>query len=186
MSNIQSGYSLSDPQVRAIDMSTLKRVSVAEGSEEFFRDFVSSQERFLESRHADFSGVSSHPGYRPYAKVVVAGKTVATIDNFGGVQSSNAMGGKIRPALETADRKSAGRQGPAAAQARAEEIAKLLGGKVVMTSTAMSQSEFNATPAPKVTVDQASLRNDPLYEQLQQLKKARTLFLAQQQAQETA
>ncbi|RVU38143.1 hypothetical protein EOI86_02240 [Hwanghaeella grinnelliae] len=184
MSNIQSGISLSDPRVRVIDTSKLKRYSVAEGSEEAFRDFVSGQEGFLKARHADYSGVSSHPGYRPYARVVVGGKTVATIDNFGGVQSSNAMGGKIRPALEAADRKSAGQQGPAAALARAEEIARQLGGKVAMASTAMTQSEFNATPAPQVTVNQAALQNDPMYEQLQKLKQARSAFLAQQQAQE--
>lgn len=183
MTSIQAGIALNDPNLRALDMSKLKAISAFEMPEEIYQRFVGAQESFLEGRHSQPADTSQNPTYKEYATVRVNGKVVAEIDNHGWVKTSNAVGGNIHQLFSE---ETNGLSGPGLAQERAEKIAALLGGAVERSSTAMSQAQFNSTPQPQSTVDYQALRDDPAYQQLQKTKQARTLFLAQQMAQEPA
>jgi len=78
----------------------------------------------------------NHPS-QVYAQVKVGGEVVATIYNSGGVESSNALGGRIHNLVA----EDAG-QGPDLAADRAARIAKMLGGTVEKANTAMEQGEW--------------------------------------------
>jgi hypothetical protein len=180
MTSIDGRLNLSG--LRPLDMSKLKPIKISEAPEELYQRLISAQESFLESRYSQAPDTSGNPAYQPYAVVKVNGKVVAEIDNHGFTETSNALGGIIREALADADRRAGVKQGPRLAQARAEKIAELLGGKVEKAATALTQSRFETIPQPRATVDRAAMEKDPLYERLQQTKAARTLFLAQQLA----
>lgn len=108
-------------------------------------------------------------GFR--AQTPSKGKVVAAIGTHGFVETSNAMG-------------DAGvASGPLLAEARAEKIAAAVPGAIVHAPTAMSQSAFYGVPHTKATVDDAAMRRDPRYAELERLKQARAVFLAQQMAQ---
>ncbi|HCR13629.1 hypothetical protein [Solidesulfovibrio sp.] len=180
---------MSDASLR-IDLSsvrpinaTLKAVPISEAPEDLFQQIMTAKKEMLEldySRHPD---TSRNPTYAKYATVVANGKVVATIDNHGFVETSNAMGDVCADAIENADASAGVTSGPLLAQARAEKIAAAVHGSIVRAPTAMSQSAFNAVPQPKVTVDDAAMRRDPRYAELEQLNQARAVFLAQQMAQ---
>lgn len=181
MPSIQAGISINEPHVKALDMSKMKMLHVSEASEEQYKNYVHSQEKVLKSQYTERPDVSDHPLYKPYATVQVDGKTVATLYNSGGVSSSNAIGAKIQGLFANED---TNLSGPAGAQDRAEKIAELLGGTVEKSSTAITQARFRADPHPEGTVNYSAMHEDPMYEQLQKTKQARTLFLAQQFGQE--
>lgn len=181
MTPIQSGISINDPNVRAIDMKSLKKVNLIEASDELFQRFISHQQQFLEMRYTNPADTSNHPAYQDYATVQVKGKVVARIDNHGFVETSNAIGSKLLSELPGSVN---GKSGPMLAQARAEKIAELLGGKVERSSTALTQPQFDRLPQPQSSLDVAAMQSDPMYEQLQKSKQARTTFLAQQIAQD--
>ncbi len=120
------------------------------------------------------------PASQPYATVIVGGKVVATIDNQGGV-ADDKLGERLRGLSEKATRES----GPELAQDLAEQIAALLGGRVVKSDTAMTQRAFDALPPieePKGIVDYEALKQDPWYIALQSLKEKRAAYLNQQQS----
>ncbi len=150
--------------------------------EELYQRFVGAQEKFLEGRHSQSADTSQNPAYKEYATVRVNGKVVAEIDNHGWVKTSNSLGGKIHQLFS---HETNGLNGPLLAQERAEKIAALLGGTVEISSAALTQAQFNATPQPGSSIDYDALKEDPAYEQLQKTKQARTLFLAQQMALES-
>ena len=184
MTSIETGIALNQPGIKAIDMSKLKMFQAHEAPEEQYQRIIGSMERMLEQQHRSHPSTTNNPAYKPYATVVVDGKVVAKIDNHGWTETSNAIGQKLGGQLpRSADGVI---QGPALAQARAEYLAEALGGEVVKSSTALTQSQFNAIPQPTSTVDRAGMKEDPAYAQLQKIKEARTLFLAQQIAQTPA
>ena len=165
--------------VKALDLSKLETFKVSEAPEDFYKNYMQGQERFLESLHTTLPDISNNPTYAGYAQVEVDGKVVAKIDNHGGVESSNSTYAKIKQAIEDADRHAQTLQGPKLAQARAEKIAEALGGEVIKLPSALTQLQFNGIPQPSAEIDYEALYNDPMYEQLQKTKASRTLFLAQ-------
>ena len=177
MTSIQTGIYINSPHVTALDTSKMKAFHVSEAPEEMYQNFINAEEKFLESQYTEHSDTSNHPLYQPYATVQVNGKTVATLYNGGSVSSSNAIGAKIQKLFTN---EGTNLSGPAGAQDRAEKIAELLGGTVEKSSTAMTQAQFRANPHPEDTVNYSAMHEDPMYEQLQKTKQARTLFLAQQ------
>ncbi len=183
MSSIDSAISIYDPSVRAIDLSKQKLMHISEASEEVYQSFVQNQERFLEAQYSSHSYDANSPRHQDFATIEVNGKTVATIDNNGFVASSNALGGKINKLLSEDN---STLSGPQLAQDRAAKIADLLGGTVVKSATALSQSEYNAHPKPETRIDHQAMQQDPSYLALQKVKEARTLYLTQQIAQDTA
>ncbi|PCI54970.1 MAG: hypothetical protein COB36_08955 [Alphaproteobacteria bacterium] len=181
MTSIHTGIYINDPHVKALDTSKMKMFHISEADEGLYQRFISAEEKFLESQYTEHPDTSNHPLYQPYATVQVGGKTVATLYNNGSVSSSNALGAKIQRLFADDD---TNLTGPAGAQDRAEKIAELLGGTVEESSTAMTQAQFRANPHPEGAVNYSAMHEDPIYEQLQKTKQARTLFLAQQIAQE--
>lgn len=182
MASIQTGISINSPHVTALDTSKMKAFHLSEAPEEQYQSFINAQEKFLKSQYTEHPDTSNHPLYKPYATVQVDGKTVATLYNSGGVSSSNAIGAKIQKLFADDD---TSLSGPAGAQERAEKIAELLGGTVEKSSTAITQAQFRANPHPEGTINYAAMHEDPMYEQLQKTKQARTLYLAQQFAQDS-
>ena len=184
MTSLDGRLSLNDPNVKMLDTSKLKTSHVSELPEEEYNSFLNDLETFLEARYREPADTSGNAAYKSYANVEANGEVVAKIDNHGFVETSNALGSQIRKLIEQADQEASVKEGPLLAQARAEHIAAALGGTVVKSSTALTQSQFNATPQPTSTVDYEAMKNDPAYQQLQKLKQARTAFLTQQLAQE--
>lgn len=180
MTSIQAGIPINSPHVKKIDLSKLEMIHVSELDEKTYQSYIEGQERFLESKHSSIPDTSNDPAYKEYASVVVNGKTVAELDNHGFATTWGAVDQSMF------QNERSGINGPALAQMRAEKIADALGGQVVMSSTAMTQSEFRAAPKAMLTVDYAALKDDPAYEQLLKTKQARTLFLAQQMGQAQA
>jgi hypothetical protein len=176
MAAIQAGMSIHDPRVTEIDTSKLKKNHVSEMGEGDYQRFVETQEMALKLQYSTAPDTSGNPSYEDYATVEVGGKVVATIDNHGFVSSSNAAAGRFSGEIPNDVN---GQNGPVLAQARAEKIAALLGGEVVIAASALSQQQFKAIPEPQVQVDYKAMMNDPAYTQLQKTKEARALFVAQ-------
>lgn len=80
------------------------------------------------------------PPDHPYAQVVLGGRVVATLSNNGYATTANADANRFRAIFED-DR---GLTGPALAQSRADRIAALVGGNVVKSNTALTQSQWEA------------------------------------------
>jgi hypothetical protein len=177
----------------------LKPINVAELPEDQYQSFIEADERrieanrrFLESQytqHEEPASLSNYPAIKPYATVIVGGQVVARIDNQGMVETDNALGAKLRDILPGSVN---GTNGPDLAQARADQIAAMLGGRVAKASTAMTQRQFNALPPiqqPRATIDYEAMKKDPMYQQiqtmvehLQKTRQMRAEYLAGQQS----
>jgi hypothetical protein len=180
-----------------VDLSKAKQFDPSTLPEDQYQDyletektFIDMEKRALEIQHTSYSDpdFSNYAGTKPFATITVGGQVVATIDNQGIVQTqNNGLGSKLKDVL-VGDVN--GINGPDLAQARAEQIAKLLGGKITKAATAISQSQFNLLPSTetKVTVDYDAVVKDPAYaalqkryENFQSLEQKRAEYLAQQQ-----
>lgn len=151
-----------------IDLSKQKMMKVSEASQEFFDRFVEGSMKMLEGKYAEFPDTENHPAYQDFAKVTVNGKVVATLDNNGFISSSNAYAGRIQDAIKNLDGK-----GPQLAGARAEAVAKALGGQIEMADTALSQLEYSSLKMPEVTVNKEAMLADDMYVSLLKLQEER-------------
>lgn len=174
-------------------------INVSELPEDQYQSFmeqdqqrIAANKKYLENQYTQtsFPDYSNDPRMKPYATITVAGQVVATIDNQGVVSTdSNALGDRINKLLTGLNEDSAS-SGPAGAQYRADKIAEMLGGRIVKAGTAMTQSHYNTLvpfEPPTSTIDYDAMKNDPLYEQLQnmsanydKIQKQRIEYLAQQ------
>lgn len=175
---LSTRYSIKDLQ--PIDMSKVKAIKLSEAPEEQFQNFVRSTESILKNSHMIMPNTAGNPAYQDYARVMVNGKEVARLENNGMLETSNSLAVKLDGLIPNQSAK--GGTGPELAKLRAETIARLLGGSVVMADTAMTQARYDALPPLTPKVDYEALRQDPMYLALQETKKARLLFLAQQLA----
>jgi hypothetical protein len=181
-----------NPEIAASRVFTsFKATPVAELPEDRYQSVITGLETMLEAAargeqdmiQPDASYLASHPALQTYATVTVGGKVVATIDNQGVVSTSNEVSSRFADRISN---ELNGTNGPDLARVRAQEIAALLGGKVVTSSTAMTQRQFNANPIdpdrlrPSINVE--AMKQNPLYQQLQDLRAQRTAYLAQQAA----
>jgi hypothetical protein len=178
MTAVSTGYPVSQAHVKPLDMSKLKPVQL---TGEALQSHLARMEKLLEARHQQLPDLSGHPAYQDYATVEVNGQVVATIDNHGFTTTSNSVGARIGRLLPGDVN---GQTGPVLAQARADIIAKALGGKVVKSASALTQAQFNGLPQPTATVDVEAMRADPLFAALEKSKQAASAFAAQQIAQE--
>ncbi len=174
----QSAVSLENAQLLS---ARLKATPVSELPDDLYKRIMEAQKTMLEHRYMQMPDTSKNPTYKEYAQVVVNGKTVAEIDNHGWTKTSNALGGALQANLP--NEANGVISGPGLAQARAEYIARMLGGEVVKSATAMTQQQFNAVPQPKPTINYEAMKQDPLYEQLQKTRQAHTEYMTQQMAQ---
>lgn len=154
--------------VKQIDMSQQKLMHVSEMSEDAYKSFIESSEKFLEAK---YTKVDPGSGSREYATVKVNGKVVAEINSLGYVSTSNEVGAKIQHLFVHEK----GLQGESLAQHRADKIAEYLGGEVEKVGKIYTD-KFHPAVA---TVDFLAMRQDPAYQQMQYTKKARQEFLAQ-------
>lgn len=172
----------------------LKPIKIWELPDDRYQTFMEGSRRrikvnqiYLQNQYSEttFPDLSNEPRLQNYATVVVGGKVVATIDNQGGVESSDALGQRLRFVLKGDVN---GTNGPDLAQVRAEQIARMTGGQVVRAETAITQHQFNTLPSiasVTTTVDYAAMRQDPMYaniqsmiEQLQNTERMRAEYLA--------
>ena len=180
--------SLADFKAGLLSSGGLKPVNIAELPEDAYQTYMDGEERrleanarYLENQYTDTSWTESveaslkafppedNPATQTYATVVVDGEVVATIDNQGVVSSDEELGAKLRDILSDEVN---GTNGPDLAQARAEQIADLLGGEIVKADTAITQTEFEALPSAEElqqSVDYEAMKKDPMFEQLQNM-----------------
>jgi hypothetical protein len=167
-----------------INCSLLKVIGMPwELSEDAYANIVNSIQRNLETNYRTMPEeppLSNDPRTDAYANVVVGGKVVATIDNQGvtGVNDDRLAEKLLNTLPDSVNDTS----GPDLAQARAEQIARLLGGKIVKSGTAITQGMFNSLPELKVampSVDFEAMKKDPLYAELEYIKQKRADYLAQ-------
>ena len=182
--------------INLLDTSNLKKINVSELPEDQYQSFmereqqrIAANRQFLENQYTRYTApdYSNDPRMKSYATITVGGQVVAKIDNQGVIETDDALGAKLRDML-LGDVN--GTNGPDLAQARAQQIATLVGGTIVKSNTAMTQNHFNALPPieqPKAVVDYEAMKQDPLYAQLQNMsanfestKQKRTEYLAQQ------
>lgn len=193
---------LAEYQGRQLSTSDLMKIirseaiHISELPEEQYQVYVKSQEyqlaamkRGLEDQYRlhHSSDSSSNPRTQPYAKVVLDGKVVATIDNQGVLTGLDprvtSLGARLPTSLN-------GTYGPDLARKWADTVARLVGGNVVKAETALTQSEFSALPyydARAAPIDYEAMKNDPEYVQLQEkneslgsLKQKRNEYLQKQ------
>jgi hypothetical protein len=177
----------------------LEPINISELPEADYKAFMEGEEQrlaankfYLENQYTQYSepDYSNDPRMESYATITVAGKVVAKIDNQGVVGTTDdALSKRLRNIL-LGDVN--GTNGPDLAQARAEQIANFLGGRIVEAPTAINQRQFNALPPfeqPEATVDYEGMKNDPLYQQLQnmsanfeKIQQQRVDFLARTEA----
>jgi len=167
------GMKLSD--VKQLDQ--LPIFNIAEAPNEAYETFIEGQTRFLESKYSSFPSTQNHPAYKDYAEIRVNGKIVAKLNNNGSLETSNALGPKLQGKIPNGEN---GLKGPMLAQARAEKIAELLGGEVVKSPTALTQSSFKDLPEIHSKINYGALKEDSLYIALQKTLEARIKFLEQQ------
>ncbi|MGI2031290.1 hypothetical protein ACRQ1B_02750 [Rhizobium panacihumi] len=181
-----------------------KIINIAELPEDEYQSFMEGERRRIEANtrylknqytgEPQFPDLTNYPGTKNYADVVVGGKVVAKVDNQGVITIyDDSIAARLKDKLPDDIN---GKGGPDLAQARAEAAAKLLGGRVLKSSTAISQSQFDALPVPQIIpgeVDYDSMKNDPLYQQIekmrehyQQTEQDRAAYLAKQQTGEAA
>ncbi len=142
----------------AVDLANLKSLSASikptKLSEEAIQRLKEAKEAFYK-RPVD---LENHPSQKTYAEVMVNGKSVAKVYNSGGMSTSNAAYGQISKLGSVAE--PGNMTGPELAQLLAEEIAKALGGTVVKSSDAISQSQWLATPPVQFEIDYAAMARD--------------------------
>jgi hypothetical protein len=182
MSTISDRTGLYVDQMQKMDLTSAKRFNIAEAPDELYNNYIRAQENFLEARYTKINADPNSARNQPYATIKVNGQTVATIDNNGYVESSGAIGSRLHTLLAE---EGGPRPGPGLAEDRAAKIAQLLGGSVEKASTALTQSAYQSSTANSLSVNYDAMREDDAYQQLQEIKRARTLFLAQQNGQET-
>jgi len=102
-----------------------------------------------------------------YAEVIVNDQTVAKVSKSGGVTTSNAMGGAFNDLLASLNG-----QGPELAQQANEQIAAAIGGEVVMSPTAKTQTEWiNREPVTwKVNDEQLQQHGYDVSKELENLR----------------
>jgi hypothetical protein len=154
--------------VQKLDISGL---NVRKASDEEIARF----KKIEELRYTRPINLENHPSQKIYAEVIVNGKSVAKVYNSGAMETSNAMYGKVSK-LDSVNNPQGG--GPMLAQERAEDIAKLLGGKVVKSSTAITPAEWAKVPPIEFEVDYAAMEQDR-NEALLRAESAKTVFQTQ-------
>jgi hypothetical protein len=153
--NAKHGIPVSE--LKQIDTSKLKPISIAELPE--LRDQMATH--WLNMRAAEARMATEVPDNAPqntYATVKVNGKVVATLYNSGGAAMTNAAAAAVGDLQDPPGLNG----GPDLAQARAERIAKALGGTIEKASTAIKQSQW--TPRPDISTNYSRTQLDDAWQ----------------------
>ncbi len=145
-----------------LDVSKVKKLDAALTPVKLSERQKAEMEKMREMAYrvpTNLDELKNHVSQKVYAEVKVNGQTIATVYNGGTSMTSNALGAKINKIIEELDSKLTG---PNGAQERAEAIAKAFGGTVVKAKTAVTQTQYLATPAfeVKYKIDYAAMERD--------------------------
>jgi hypothetical protein len=144
-------------EVKKLDTAGLKVISIADHPE--LRDRMATM--WLNNQAAEARMATEVPDNAPqniYATVKVKGEVVATLYNGGGSAMSNAAAGAVGDLQDPPGLNG----GPALAQARAERIAKVLGGTIEKAPTAITPSQW--TPRPDVSTNYSRTQLDDAWQ----------------------
>lgn len=161
-------------QMKQIDTEKLKIHRLSPQEEKAFK---LEEKKIIEQM---FTRPTGKTGYGEYARVVLNGKTVATLSNEGYAEMSNAFGGEIGSKLPNDG------GGPELAQRRAEVIAKATGGTVVKQEAAMTQGQWVSRQPLKFTIDFAQMEREGYLDRWKELSGGNSAFNAQLIGQEQA
>lgn len=153
--NARQGIPVS--QLKQIDTSKLKAISIADLPE--LRDQMATH--WLNMQAAEARMATEVPDNAPqntYATVKVNGKVVATLYNGGCSVMTNAAAAAVGDLQDPPGLNG----GPDLAQARAERIAKALGGTIEKAPTAIAQSQW--TPRPDVSTNYSRTQLDDAWQ----------------------
>lgn len=129
------------------------------------RGFLEMQTRVLEHDYTHRPDDPNDPRIKPYANITIGGKVVVTIDNQGCV---GTMNDGLAKRLAKLSEETNGLEGPALAKYLSEKIGEMLGGKVVVAGTAITQSVYERlVEAAQPTIDFEGMKNDPRYAEIQ-------------------
>jgi hypothetical protein len=148
--NAKAGFAVSD--LKQLDTAKLKAISIKDNPE--LRDRMAMN--WLATQAANAAAANEVPDNAPqniYATVKVNGKVVATLYNGGSVAMTNAAAATVGDLQDPPGLNG----GPDLAQARAERIAKAVGGTVEKASTAITQSTWRPRPDVSPTYSRAQL-----------------------------
>lgn len=143
--------------VKKLDTSGLKIISVKDNPE--LRDRMATM--WLDTQAAESARATDVPDNAPqdiYATVKVNGKVVATLYNGGSSAMTNAAAGAVGDLQDPPGLNG----GPNLAQARAERIAKALGGTIEKAPTAITQSQW--TPRPDISTNYSRTQLDNAFQ----------------------
>lgn len=161
---------------KPIDLSLVQKLDISGLNVRKLSDEeIARFKKIEELRYTKPINLENHPSQKAYAEVIVNGKSVAKVYNSGAMETSNALYGKVSK-LDSVNNPQGG--GPMLAQQRAEDIAKLLGGKVVKSSTAITPAEWAKVPPIEFEVDYAAMEQDR-NEALLRSESAKTTFQTQ-------
>lgn len=125
---------------------------------------LTTVKRLPDSMHVDMERLQElqytrhiMPPDEVYAEVKVGGKVVATLYNSGAMMTDNSMGSQLQNLPSVRDSLQVG---PALAQERAEEIARVLGGRIDHADSQLSQAQWQELPKPYAYVDYEAMRRD--------------------------
>ena len=149
-------YRVQVSEVKKFDSLGLKIVSIDDMPE--LRDRMATH--WLNMQAAESRLATEVPDNAPqniYATVKVDGKVVATLYNSGGSMMTAAAAGAVGDLQDPPGLNG----GPHLAQARAERIAKVLGGTIEKAPTAITQSQW--TPRPDISTSYSRTQLDNAY-----------------------
>lgn len=152
-----AGHGIPVSELKQIDTSKLKAISIADLPE--LRDRMATA--WLDTQAAEARMATEVPDNAPqniYATVKVNGKVVATLYNGGSSVMTNAAAAAVGDLQDPPGLNG----GPALAQARAERIAKALGGTIEKAPTAITQSKW--TPRPDVSTNYSRTQLDDAWQ----------------------
>ncbi len=153
--NARHGIPVSE--LKQIDTSKLKAVSITDLPE--LRDQMATH--WLNMQAAEARMATEVPDNAPqntYATVKVNGKVVATLYNGGCSVMTNAAAAAVGDLQDPPGLNG----GPDLAQARAERIAKALGGTIEKAPTAITQSQW--TPRPDISTNYSRTQLDDAWQ----------------------
>jgi hypothetical protein len=153
--NAKAGIPVSE--LKQLDTSKLKAISIADLPE--LRDQMATHWLNMQAAEARMATeVPDNAEQNIYATVKVNGKVVATLYNGGSSAMTNAAAGAVGDLQDPPGLNG----GPDLAQARAERIAKALGGTIEKAPTAITQSQW--TPRPDISTNYSRTQLDEAWQ----------------------
>lgn len=169
------------------DMPSLYLGAVWEMPDELYQSSLEVMKGSLEVDYTQTNEVEdwrNHPSLQNYATILKDGEIVAEINNQGLVKTADeSLYDEFRSVIERAY-SSRNKSGPDAADELAQQLASRVGGTVVISDTAITQSEFESLPDLQISehvLDRRAMEADPRFQKLQELMQNRADYLEQQQ-----